>query len=74
MKVEGSEASKSEYKTLIKKVKKACRSARANHERRLSKNRKTNPKAFYSYISSRTKIKPGVGPLRIDVNGKKSTW
>ena len=72
MKREGTVEAKSKYKLLVKKVKKACRKARIKHERRLSKTRKNNPKAFYSYVSSRTKIKAAIGPLVCETDGKKT--
>jgi len=65
MKKTSTDEAMSEYKRLIKKVKNECRKARKATEKRLMKNRKTNPKAFYSYISRRTKVKASIGPLRV---------
>ena len=55
-------ASHEEYKVAEKKAKKELRKARRNFERGLSKQMKTNPRKFYSYVNSKNK-RPRVGPL-----------
>ena len=51
------------FKTLQKKVKNSVRKAKHSHEVRISKDAKTNPKMFYSYLSKKKKNKVQVGPL-----------
>ena len=56
------------YKLARNKVTSAYKDAKVNFESKLAKNIKHNPKAFYSYIRSKTKTKDKVGPLK-DKNG-----
>ena len=46
----------------------AVRTARLNYEKKLGSEVKTNPKAFYAYVRSNTKVKEGIAPLK-DSNG-----
>ena len=52
------------YKAIEKEVKNAVRNAKNSFEKKLAKNAKKNPKAFYSYLKSRTSNKESVGPLK----------
>jgi len=54
----------SEFKKAQKQTKKVIRKARKNYEKKLARNFKNNPKAFYTYISKTTKSKNIVGPLK----------
>ena len=44
-------------------VKSKVRSAQISYERSLLKNMQSNPKAFYSYVKSKQRIKSSIGPL-----------
>ena len=57
-----------EYKLALNKVTDSYRKAKSNFEGKLAKNIKSNPKAFYNYVRSQSKIKDKVGPLS-DENG-----
>ena len=52
------------YKKVEKIVKDTVRKAKKNFEKKLAKNAKKNPKAFYAYLNSRTSNKAFVGPLK----------
>ena len=67
----GDQKSDREYKEASKQAKKAVRKARKKYERSLAKKFKSNPKAFYSYISRNTKVKAKVGPL-VDGEGNQT--
>ena len=54
------------------KVKSITRKAQKNYENSLAKKAKTNPKAIWQYIKSKSKIKEGITELNIDPNDKKS--
>ena len=58
--------SRSDYATYAAKrndVKCKIRSARNSYERSLLDKLRSNPKALYSYIKSKQKIRPSIGPL-----------
>src|SRR6267154_4323650 len=57
-----------EYKLALNRATSTYKTAKADFESRLAKNIKTNPKAFYNYIRSKSKTKEKVGPLK-DENG-----
>ena len=57
-----------EYKKMSNKATKAYRAAKMEFENRLTNEIKCNPKGFYAYVRSKTKIKDVVGPLK-DQNG-----
>ena len=52
------------YKRIQDQVKKAVRLAKRNFERKLAKDAKKNPKAFYSYMKRKTSNWVTVGPFR----------
>ena len=52
-----------EFKAAEKKVKSEIRLAQKNFEEDLVSNLKQNPKAFYSYVRSKSKTKDTIGPL-----------
>jgi hypothetical protein len=52
------------FKKIQNQVKKAVRLAKRNFERKLAKDAKKNPKAFYGYMKKRTGNKVTVGPLK----------
>ena len=54
------------YKTVEKKVKDSVRNAKKRFEKNLAKDVKKNPKAFYSYLKSKTSNRQSVGPLKKD--------
>ena len=56
------------YKNVQDQVKKAVRLAKRNFERKLAKDSKRNPKAFYGYIKKKTGNRETVGPLK-DISG-----
>ena len=58
-----------EYKKLRQKLKKQILKAKLSHEKKIAKNSKVNPKAFYSYIGGKRSNRTGVGPLQ-DNDGK----
>ena len=51
-----------EYKKCEKQVQNSIRNAKRNLEKKLANNSRNN-RAFNSYVKSRSKDKPGVGPL-----------
>ena len=53
-----------EYKRAQNKAVKQYRKAKRKFEKKLSFDVKSNPKRFYSYIRSRTKVKEIIGPLK----------
>ena len=56
------------YKKLRNKVTKEIRNRRKMFEESLARKIKEEPKAFYSYVRSKTKVKERVGPL-VNNNG-----
>jgi hypothetical protein len=52
-----------EYKKVQNKAVKEYRKAQRNFERKLAKDIKVNPKSFYAYVRSKTKVRDAVGPL-----------
>ena len=52
------------YKTKCNQVKSKLRSAQLSYEQSLLSKFRSNPKAFYSYVKSRQKVKPSVSPLK----------
>lgn len=50
----------------------ACKQALKEYERKIAKNSKVNPKAFYAYVNSRMKSKTGIADL-IDEDGNRAT-
>ena len=52
------------YKGVEKTVQKSVRRAKQKFERNLAKHVKKNPKAFYSYLRSKTSNKETIGPLK----------
>ena len=52
------------FKELQKKVKKSVSNAKHRYELQISKNAKSNPKLFFSYLSKKKKNKIQVGPLK----------
>ena len=52
-----------EYRRQSNKTKKAVRCAQAEHEKKLMKEFKKKPKAFYSYVRSKQKVKVGISQL-----------
>jgi hypothetical protein len=47
------------------------RKLRKSYEKDLSKKAKTNPKAIWSYIKSKTKTRTGIGDLHVDPKDTK---
>jgi hypothetical protein len=54
------------YKKVEKAVKDSVRKAKKKFEKNLAKDVKKNPKAFYSYLKSKTSNRQSVGPLKVD--------
>jgi hypothetical protein len=52
-----------EYKKVQNKAVNEYRKAKRNFERKLAKDIKVNPKSFYAYVRSKTKVRDAVGPL-----------
>ena len=52
------------YKNVEKAVKDSVRNAKKKFEKNLAKNAKKNPKAFWSYLKSKTANRESVGPLK----------
>ena len=59
-----SQVDENNFRELQKKVKKLTKSAKHKHEVQISREAKTNPKLFYSYLSKKKKNRVQVGPLR----------
>ena len=55
-------------KNIQKEVKVAVKNAKRNYERKLAKDSKVNPKAFWSYMKKKTGNRVSVGPLKGDSN------
>jgi endonuclease/exonuclease/phosphatase family metal-dependent hydrolase len=53
-----------EYKIAQRKAVKEYKKAKKQFERKLAKDIKINPKSFYAYVRSKSKVKDSVGPLR----------
>ena len=53
-----------EYKNLEKLVKRRIRNSKNNTERRVAKEAKENPKAFFSYVNSSKETRVKIGPLK----------
>src|SRR6267154_4764765 len=56
------------YKLALNRATSTYKTAKADFESKLAKNIKTDPKAFYNYIRSKSKTKEKVGSLK-DENG-----
>ena len=54
------------YKKVQKEVQTAVKNAKRNYERKLAKDCKRNPKAFWSYMKKNTSNRVSVGPLKDD--------
>ena len=52
---------------------KACRKAKRRLEEIVATSAKKNPKAFWSYVKSKTSIKTGVGDLKRDDGSRTSS-
>ena len=52
------------YRKIQKEVQTAVKNAKRNYERKLAKDCKKNPKAFWSYMEKKTSNRVAVGPLR----------
>ena len=57
---------KNEYKKMEKSVKRMIKNKKNGLERKIAKESKTNPKAYYSYINSSKKVRSKIGPLKSD--------
>ena len=55
-----------EYKKAEKELKKFIKKAKKKYEKDLAKNAKTNPKAFYGYLSSKKNNRVKIGPLKVN--------
>ena len=53
-----------EYQRLQKRANQVQRECRVAYERKLAKNAKTNPKAYFNYVQSKAAIREGVGWVR----------
>ena len=60
------------YQTTQKLVTKTIRAAKRSLERKLAKNAKKNPRAFYSHLNKQTKHRSAVGPLQDSSGAVKS--
>ena len=60
------------YKKIQAEVKKEVRKAKRTFERKLAKEARRKPRAFYAYVNRRTKTRAGVGPLK-DSDGNVRT-
>ena len=54
------------YNNYQKEVKVTVKNAKMNYERKLAKDSKKNPKAFWSYMKKKTSNRVSVGPLKED--------
>ena len=52
------------YKEVERTVRKAVRNAKRNFERKLAVNAKKDPKAFYTYLKTKSSNRENVGPLK----------
>ena len=55
-----------EYTKARNQAKGACRQAIRNHEKNVAREAKINPKAFFAYAKSKTKVSEGIGDLLDD--------
>ena len=62
------------FKNIQNQVKKAVRLAKRNFERKLAKDAKKNPKAFYGYMKKKTGNKVTVGPAVANLSLMTSSW
>ena len=53
-----------EYRIAQNKAVKEYRKTKREFERNLAKNIKSNPRSFYAYVRSKTKVKEVVGPKK----------
>ena len=68
----GTDTAYAEYKKSNNKATKAYRAAKIEFENKLSSEIKENPRGFYAYVRSKTKVKDIVGPLK-EQNGRLLT-
>ena len=47
-------------------ARRATRQAMKHFEKEVAKTAKTNPKAFHKYVNSKTKVRTGIGELKVD--------
>ena len=59
-----------EYKRWEREVKQKIKNKKNGLERRIAKEAKANPKAFYSYVNGNKRTRNKIGPLKIEKNGK----
>ena len=52
------------YKKVENEVKKVVRNAKKKFEKKLAKDSKKNPRAFWGYLKSKTANRQSVGPLK----------
>ena len=55
-----------EYKMSEKKVKKLIKNAKRNHEKKIAKNAKEDPRGFWGYLNSKKNCRTSIGPLKVD--------
>eukprot|EP00794_Sanderia_malayensis_P004409 gene4410-4998_t len=67
------ETKQRDYRRKRNKVKALTRKAQKEHELSVAKDAKTNPKRFWQYVKSKTKIKSKIADLVIDDNGDEET-
>ena len=58
------EVDRAKYKEIEGRVKKAIRNGKKSMEKKVAKNAKQNPKAFFSYINSCRATRTKIGPIR----------
>ena len=58
------------YKVARNSVKWELKRAVRDYERKLSREVKRNPKAFYKYVNSKTKTRTGISPLDAEVGSR----
>ncbi|KAF9746896.1 hypothetical protein NGRA_3528, partial [Nosema granulosis] len=61
------DVAKNEYKISRRKLKRVLKRKKKDYENEIAANAKTNPKQFFSYISSKKNSKSVIGPLENDV-------
>jgi hypothetical protein len=68
----GDPETRKQYNKIRNHVKSLTRKLRKSHEKDLSKKAKTNPKAIWSHIKSKTKTRTGIEDLHVDPKVTKS--
>ncbi|MEJ1857930.1 hypothetical protein, partial [Escherichia coli] len=62
-KVTATEEARSEYLRNLRLCRNLIRKGKRDHEKKIAREAKTNPRQFFAYVGTKKKVKSNVGPL-----------